>query len=74
MKNQFLRRQPDITGDLPEKQRSKISSFVDWNRRAPAIRVTVLNMRAALTDRDKTKSFKQTANLCGFENGERTHR
>lgn len=73
IKNQFLHRQPDITGNLPEQRRCEIPHLVDRNCRAPTIRVTVLNMRTALANFYKTKSFKQSANFRGLENGKRTH-
>jgi hypothetical protein len=68
IKNQFLYRQADITGDLPEQRRSEITTLVNRNRRPPTVRVTVLNMRAALANCDKAKSFEQTTNFRGLEN------
>ena len=56
--NQLLRRQPDIPGYLTEQRRSQIPPLVHRNSRAPAIRVTVLDMRTTLANRDKTKAFQ----------------
>ncbi len=66
--NQLLHRHSDITGDLPEQWWSEVPPLVHRNRRTPAIRVAVLNMRATLANRYEIVAFQQTANFRGFEN------
>ena len=63
VRNELMNRQTNVLRDLAEQRRRDVSSFVERDRCAATIRVTVLDVGATLTDRDKTQPFKHSANL-----------
>ncbi len=71
--NQFLNCQTDVAGDLSEKRRCNVASFVQRNGRSASISMAVLNVRAALANGGKAETFKNAADLSRFKNGNGTH-
>jgi hypothetical protein len=70
---QFIYGDPDIFGDLSEKQRRNITAAVDRNCRAPAILVLELFMRSSLANFSKPQSFKQGDNFARTKNWNSGH-
>ncbi len=40
--NEFLGRDPDVAGDLPEQDRRNVASLMEWHGRASAVQVAKL--------------------------------
>ena len=65
--------QSNVFCNLPQENRREIAPFMNRHRGGSAISVTILNMRAALPNFDKTHSAKNNANLRRLQGWHDTH-
>jgi hypothetical protein len=58
----------DVPRDLAHERRSDVAALMEWDGRAPAVRMTELLVRASLADFDEPKP-RQSADWWGFSGG-----
>lgn len=73
MLEQFIKREPDVFGDLAEQYWGDVSTLMKWNRCAVTSRIPKLFMRSALSDPSETKFNKNCDDFIWFEDGNIAH-
>ena len=70
---ELLHGEPDILGNLPQQRGGDVAAGVIGNRRSTPVGVTILPVRAALTDLVETQPLQQRRNLPWLERGQVAH-
>ncbi len=65
----FRKRQTDVPGDLPQERRSNVTALLHRRRCSAPVRVAILNMQAALTNRDEAKFLSRRHTSAGLRTG-----
>ncbi len=64
---------PDVLGDLPQQDRGDIPTAMERYRCASPVRMTILLMRASLSNLRKTQRLELGGHFSGLEDGKRRH-
>lgn len=70
---QLGRSETDVPRNLSEQRRGDVPSSMEWNRRASAIGMAVLPVRATLTNLREAEAFEQSGDFTGLQDGEGPH-
>jgi hypothetical protein len=73
MREKLLNRQSNILRDFSEEYRRDVFANMKWNGCGTTILVSVLTMRAALTNLNEPKRFKDGNNFSWLQNWDGAH-